>query len=106
MSMELTEVVWLDEQHEVSFTELAQLSGLSQAELSELVEYGVLMPNHPQVTPWTFGAHSVVEVRAVCRLRNDFDLDSHSLALALLFLNRIRELEAQLRNLRAQQPLL
>jgi len=104
MNIELTDVVWLDEHHEVSFAELAELSGLSEAELSELVDNGALVPTNPQVTPWTFSGHYVVAVRTVCRLRDDFDLDSHSLALALVFLNRIRELEAQLHDLRTQLP--
>jgi hypothetical protein len=34
---EATEVLWLDEHHELSLTTLAELSGLSTAELRHLV---------------------------------------------------------------------
>lgn len=99
-----TEALWLDEHHEVSFTELAESSGLSAEELRELVDYGALVPTNQPAAPLTFGGNCVVTVRTAYRLRNDFDLDPHALALALKFIDRIRELEAQLRELRAQLP--
>ncbi len=37
-------------------------------------------------------------------LRHDFDLDMHELALILIYLDRIRDLEAQLQDLRARLP--
>ena len=104
MRLQLSEDFLLDEQVELSFEELVALSGLSAAELEELVESGALLPIHPQVTPWTFAGHHVVTVRSVCRLRDDFDLDANALPLAHLMLERIRELETQLRELQARVP--
>jgi chaperone modulatory protein CbpM len=104
MKIELAEALWMDAHQEVSFAELSQSSGLSEAELRELVDCGALAPIDVQSAAWTFGGDCLVTVRTACRLRNDLELDPHALALALLFLNRIRALEAQLRDLQAQLP--
>jgi chaperone modulatory protein CbpM len=104
MKLEQADAVWLDAQHEFSFAELEQFSGLSEAELRELVDYGVLTPSDPQGAEWTFGGDIVVTMRVAGRLRDDLELDPQALALALTLIGRIRDLEAQLRSLRAQLP--
>ncbi len=104
MKIELTDALWMDANQEISFAELAQTSGLSQAELQELVDCGAVVPIDVQSAQWTFGGDCLVTVRAACRLRDDLELDPHALALALIFLDRIRRLEQQLRDLQVQLP--
>ncbi|MHB8624379.1 MAG: chaperone modulator CbpM [Sulfuricaulis sp.] len=104
MKVELTEVLWLDEHLELSLTELAELSGLSEVDLRELVDYGAIAPVDPRAASPIFLADCVMTARTACRLRSDFELDVPELALALNLLNRIRGLEAQLRDLNAQWP--
>jgi chaperone modulatory protein CbpM len=104
MRVELTEVFWLDEQRELSLTELAELSGLTEAELQELADYGAIVPADPNAARLTFRSECIVSARTACRLRNDFELDAQGLALALTLLDRVHDLEAQLRGLRAQLP--
>jgi chaperone modulatory protein CbpM len=104
VKVDLTDETWLDCHCELSLTELTQLADLSEAELRDLVEYGALEPTDPQASPWMFSGDCVMVVRSACRLRNEFDLDTHALALALQFLHRIRDLEAQLRSAHAQLP--
>ena len=104
MASEQPEAAWLGEEVGVSLEELASLSGLTDAALRELVGYGVLQPLDVREVQWTFSAHWVVVARKACRLRNDFELDLNALALALSFLDRIRELELELREARAQLP--
>ncbi|HSQ02522.1 MAG TPA: chaperone modulator CbpM [Burkholderiales bacterium] len=101
MRAELTEAVWLDERAMVSLIELAQCSGLSEQELRELIDLGALAPDDPQSDVWQFTAQTILTARTACRLRNDFELDAPGLALALTLLERIRELEAQVRHLEA-----
>ena len=104
MNVELTEAQWLHEQSEVSIAELADLSGLSPALLRELVDYGALVPSDTRSTQLSFTADCVVAVRTVSRLREDFDLDTNALSIALALLERIRSLEAQLQDMRSQFP--
>jgi hypothetical protein len=104
MKLQQTDVVWLDARCECSFAELVQLSGLSQAELRDLVDYGAVAPNNPQDAEWTFSGDIVVAIRTAARLRDDLELDTQTLALALTLINRIRKLEAQISNLQAQLP--
>ena len=104
MINERTDAWWLDAHHEISFAQLAESSGASEAELRELVEHGALAPTDPRSVQWTFTGNCVVTVRTARRLRNDFDLDPHALALALTFISRIGELETEVRELRAQLP--
>ncbi len=104
MSAKLAETTWLDMHCEVSLAELAQLSGLTEAELRELVEYGALVPNDPRESQWTFSGACVATVRTAYRPGESFDLDPNTLSLALGFLERIHALEAELRALRAQLP--
>lgn len=100
MIIDLTGEVWLDERHEVSIDELAQLSGLSVAELELLIDNGALIPAH-DAAPWTFRSSCIVSLRKASRLRAAFELDSSALALALVMLNRIHLLETQLEQMQA-----
>lgn len=98
MALENSELTWLDEHHEVSFDDLAVLSGLSVQEILQLVESGALIPNKPDTvsTAWVFSSHSVISIRKLSRLKHDFDLAPNSLGLILVFLERIRILELEL----------
>ena len=104
MKAEHTEAVWLTEDNEFSLAELAELSGLSEAELRELVDYGAVTPVNPDSSPWIFNGKCLLTVRTACRLRISFDLDPHGVALIVSLLDRIHGLEAQLGSLRAQLP--
>ncbi len=108
MNIEHSELMWLDEQHEVTLDELVELSGLSQHELQLLVESGALVPNNPApnnpaedqpISTWHFSSHSVVSIRTLSRLKQDFELEQNALGLLLVFLERIRKLEFKLREL-------
>ena len=100
MTIEVVDAEWLDADVRLSAAELAQSSGLSEAEVLELVDYGVLVPVDMQSERRTFGGQCVVIVRTACRLRDEFDLDTSAVALAIGLLERIRGLEGELRELR------
>ena len=101
MNIETCEALHIDERGEISWTQLIELSGLTETELQELIDDGALVPLQPQALPWHFHARSVVVARTAGRLRRELDLDAHGLALVMRFLSRIEELEAELRALRA-----
>jgi chaperone modulatory protein CbpM len=104
LKVELSEAVWMDEQGVVTLVELAECSGLTQADLRELVDLGALEPMDPQAREWSFGAHCIVAARTASRLRSDFELDYHGVALVLSLLERVRELESRVQRLDARLP--
>ena len=86
---------------------LSELCGLTAGELRELIDYGALRPENPEVVTeerWVFGAHCAVTVRTAVRLRRDFELDPPGLALVLTLIERIRTIEDDLRRARALLP--
>jgi chaperone modulatory protein CbpM len=122
MKVEPAEAQWLCEQAEISVEQLAELTGLSPEALRKLVDYGALVPvrapapvaEHEMTgtadsppdpsAQWSFAADCVVAVRTARRLRDDFDLDPNALAVALMLIERIHGLEAQLRELHSRFP--
>jgi hypothetical protein len=104
MRIEIHEAVWLDEHQQFSLAELAELSGMPEAGLRQLIDCAALAPTNPNASEARFSAECLITARMAQRLHHDFDLDAGTLALPLLLLERIRELEAQLRALRAQFP--
>ena len=101
MNIETCEALRVDERGEISWAQLLEMSGLTEAELTELVDDGALVPVDPAALSRSFTAYSVVVARTAGRLYRDFDLDAHGLAVVLRFVARIEELESQLRALRA-----
>jgi chaperone modulatory protein CbpM len=99
-----TEVLWLDEHRVVSLRELTEVSGLAEAELLELVHSGALPVREVAGEAYTFSARVVTVARTACRLRDDFELDSRGLSVALRLLERVRDLEEEIARLRAQMP--
>jgi len=119
-----SEVIWF-EQHVLSLPELADLSGLPRPVLEELLDCGAI-PALESVTATPeagaaggasqdasspasgrelrFGARALIAARTARRLRADFELDVQALAVALSLLERVADLEAQLRALQARQP--
>ena len=104
MTVEPTQAQWLHEQAEISIEQLAELSGASYELLRELVDFGALIPANVQSEQLTFAPDCIVSVRAAARLQSDFELDVNSLSVALGLMERIRTLEAQLRDLQSQFP--
>ena len=102
--MSIEQGCWLHERYELTLAELCELSGLSESELRVLVDFGAIAPMDPDARDWTFSAERLVVARSASRLRRDFDLDAQALAVAVALLERVRDLEQQLRNLRARIP--
>lgn len=87
---------------EVTFTQMLSASGLSEAELVELVRYGALVPRDPAAPAMTFEARWILVARRASRLRRELDLDPHGVSVVMSFLERIESLETELRSLRAR----
>lgn len=99
-----TELIWLDSRETVSLAELSQVCGMSMDELDELVDYGALVPLAPSSSKPDdlYSAACIVQLRTVCKLRLDFDLDVFTAAVLLGYLDRIAELQRQVISLQAR----
>ncbi len=85
----------------VSLDELVQASGLTEAEVQSLVDYGALAPGGGPGA-WTFTHRATLTGRTASRLRDDLDLDLYAVSVCLRYIDRIDALEQQLRHLQAQ----
>ncbi len=104
MTIEHIEAVWIDDGEGVTLATLMSLSGLAHSEVRALVEFGALAPLDPGADEWRFERRHLASVKAAGRLRRDFDLEPEGLALAFALLERIHDLESELRSLRARLP--
>ena len=101
MNIEICEALHIDERGELSFAQLIEYSGLQEGELRELVAYGALVPHDPTAASWSFDATALTVARTAQRLRHDFELDANAVSLLLSYVERIRNLEEELRALKA-----
>lgn len=100
MTLQVTDCIWLHGSEVCQIEHLAEVSGLAIEEIADLVEIGVIAPVDRNVRPVSFRLEYVLTVKTARRLRDDFQLDRHGVALALTLLRRIDELEAELKALR------
>lgn len=86
---------WLDPRKTVNLSELSLASGMSTAELGELVDYGALTPLDSPQPEQVFSAECARPLSRACKLRVDFHLDIFTVVLLLGYLIRIEVLEQQ-----------
>jgi len=97
MSIEYSEVVWLEARADYTIRDLVELSGLPEDVLDALIACGALPVRGTQPTTIArFEAESIVLARSARRLREHFELDNEGLAVAISLLRRVRQLEARL----------
>lgn len=103
MRIELTEMLWFEE-HAVSLVELSEMCALPLPLLQELIGGGAILPIEGAGSEPRFGAQALTAARAAKRLHDDFELESSGLLLALRLLDRVHDLEREIRALRARLP--
>jgi chaperone modulatory protein CbpM len=96
MSLQVTHAIWLGEGEVCTIEHLADMSGLSLHEVEDLALSGVIWPADVVEQPRCFHLLHLVTVRQARRLRDDFELDSNGVALAMTLLRRIGVLEQAL----------
>ncbi len=104
MTGEYYDALWPDEQQTMPLQALAERSGLSEDEVLQLSECGALAAFAGGSGQRMFSVHSITVARTARRLRDDFELEPHGVAVLLAYLDRIRDLESQLRALKARLP--
>ena len=107
MTQQILSGILLDEQIELTLSDLCRVCATSAEWVIELVEEGVLEPVVPVVykqtqteqTQWRFSADSLQKARTAMRLQRDLGINLAGVALALDLLDEINSLEARLRRL-------
>lgn len=92
----LTGVV-LDEQTELSLTDLSQACSTSTEWVIELVQEGVLEPVGGQPKQWRFSGTSLKRAHAAMRLQTDLKINLAGVALALDLIEEIETMRERLR---------
>jgi chaperone modulatory protein CbpM len=89
----------IDEDVEMTLAQLCQACEISEAQIIELVEQGIIDPLGPEPAEWRFVSVSLRRVRITRNLQRDLGVNAPGAALALELLEEIEELRARLRRL-------
>jgi chaperone modulatory protein CbpM len=89
----------IDEDVEMTLAQLCQACEISEAQIIELVEQGIIDPLGPEPAEWRFVSVSLRRVRITRNLQRDLGVNAPGAALALELLEEIEELRARLRHL-------
>jgi chaperone modulatory protein CbpM len=96
MNLQVTNATLLGEAEVCTIEALAEVSGLSLDDIEVLVVSGAIWPADAATQPRCFHLLHMVTVRQARRLRDDFELDSNGVALAMTLLRRVKVLERAL----------
>ena len=96
MAINTNEWIVLGDTEFCSLDELRNVSGLTLQELAELIDSGILVSREDERAPAVFSLSCIAVVRTARKLRDDFELDSHGISLAMTLIRRIDELQHQL----------
>lgn len=87
----------LDEQAQLTLTELTRACSIHAEYIIELVEEGVLEPAGREPQHWRFTGAHMRRARAAVRLQRDLGVNLAGAALALQLLDEVEALRARLR---------
>ena len=89
----------IDEDVEMTLAQLCRACEISEAQIIELVEQGIIDPLGPEPAEWRFVSISLRRVRITRNLQRDLGVNAPGAALALELLEEIEDLRARLRRL-------
>ena len=87
----------LEEQTQLTLTDLCQACAVHDEQIIALVDVGVLEPQGREPGHWRFGGASLNRARRALRLQRDLDIDLAGAALAVELLDEIESLRTRLR---------
>jgi len=89
----------VEDDEELSLQELCSACELSESQVVEMVEHGVIEPVGGEPAEWRFVGVSLQRVRITRNLQRDLGVNTPGAALALELLEELEELRARLRRL-------
>lgn len=102
-TVHVSESIWLNSSDICSLEHIIEVSGLAEQDILDLVDAGILEPANQDSHNYFFRVDCIVLARKARRLRDDFELNSDGLALALNLLRRVDQLEQELAGLRPKK---
>lgn len=87
----------LEEEVEMNLAQLCRACGLSEAQIHELVDHGVIDPVGRKPDKWRFRGVSLRRLRLTQILQRDLGVNVAGAALALDLLEELEQLRARLR---------
>ncbi|MCW8901673.1 MAG: chaperone modulator CbpM [Gammaproteobacteria bacterium] len=96
MNIKILNGIIIDEQTELSLSEICTACSSSAEWIIELVEEGALDPIGSQQNQWRFTGKCLLKARTAMRLQRDLGLNLAGIALALDLLDKIESLESRL----------
>lgn len=89
----------IGEDEEITLEQLCRACELSEQEIIQLVDQGILEPMGPEPAEWRFVSVSLRRVRITRNLQRDLGVNAPGAALALELLEEIEELRSRLQHL-------
>jgi chaperone modulatory protein CbpM len=89
----------IGEDEEISLAQLCRACELSEEEIIQLVDQGIIDPLGPEPAEWRFISVSLRRVRITRNLQRDLGVNPPGAALALELLEEIEELRSRLQHL-------
>jgi chaperone modulatory protein CbpM len=93
------EAIWPEMADTVGITDLALACAMSRDDLQELMEFGALLPLASSTAEPVFPIGCMASLRTAEKLRRDYDLDLFVVVIVMDYLQRIEQLESQVRSL-------
>jgi chaperone modulatory protein CbpM len=93
----VTEVLILEEQHDLTLDVLCRACSADAEQLVALVDEGVLAPSGAEPGGWRFTGVQLRRARVAVRLQRDLGVNTAGAALALQLMDEMDALRAQLR---------
>jgi chaperone modulatory protein CbpM len=87
----------LEEQTQLTLTDLCRACAVHDEQIIALVDAGVLEPQGREPGQWRFGGAGLHRARMALRLQRDLDIDLAGAALAVELLDEIDSLRTRLR---------
>jgi hypothetical protein len=81
--------------------ELARAAGIPESALAQLVQRGFVVPAEPERN--AFALASLVRLRRMLRLRHELAVSLHAASLIVDLLDRVDQLDAEVRRLRGAE---
>lgn len=88
--------ILMDETTTISYVEVCQRCNISEEELYEMLEHGLVSQQEMQLNKFHIDAKIVARIQSACRLQNDLGINLPGVVLALELLDELEQIKGEL----------